>query len=85
MKKIKTNVYGEDVFSARMYCVKCRTKQYPQNIQLVTMKDGRQAYKGQCFQCGTMMFKLGVSQNDESYQTVLDRQMLLNILQSKLT
>lgn len=44
---------------ATMYCVKCRTKRDAENVQQVTMKNGKQASKGTCPVCGTSMFKIG--------------------------
>ena len=43
----------------QMYCVKCRTKRDAENVQAVTMKNGKQASKGVCPVCGTSMFKIG--------------------------
>lgn len=44
---------------AQMYCVKCRTKRDAQNVQEVTMKNGKKAAKGTCPVCGTSMFRIG--------------------------
>lgn len=43
----------------QMYCVKCRAKRDAQNVQEVTMKNGKKASKGTCPVCGTSMFKIG--------------------------
>jgi uncharacterized Zn-binding protein involved in type VI secretion len=40
------------------YCVKCKTKRTIINGEQVTMKNGRPAYKGQCAECGTGMYKI---------------------------
>jgi hypothetical protein len=43
----------------QMYCVKCRTKRDAENVQEVTMKNGKKASKGTCPTCGTSMFRIG--------------------------
>ena len=43
----------------QMYCVKCRTKRDAENVQGVTMKNGKKASKGVCPVCSTSMFKIG--------------------------
>lgn len=43
----------------QMYCVKCRTKRDANNVQNVTMKNGKPAVKGVCSVCGTGMYKIG--------------------------
>ncbi|MBN1971845.1 MAG: hypothetical protein JXR48_16945 [Candidatus Delongbacteria bacterium] len=40
------------------YCVKCRAKKKFKDGEMVTMKNGRPAYKGHCETCGTVMFKI---------------------------
>ena len=40
------------------YCVKCKTKRAMKNTSKVTMKNGRQALKGTCSNCGTGMYKI---------------------------
>ena len=40
------------------YCVKCKAKQEMKNEQVVTMKNGRNAVKGECPKCGTKMFSI---------------------------
>ena len=42
------------------YCVgpKCKTKREMVETQEVTMKNGRQAMKGKCSECGTGMYKI---------------------------
>jgi NAD-dependent SIR2 family protein deacetylase len=45
--------------TATMYCVKCRTKRDAENVEEVTMKNGKKAAKGKCPVCGTSMFKIG--------------------------
>lgn len=45
----------------QMYCVKCRQKRDADNVQGVTMKNGKQAAKGTCSTCGTGMYKIGAA------------------------
>lgn len=45
----------------QMYCVKCRQKRDANNVQGVTMKNGKQAAKGVCSVCGTGMYKIGAT------------------------
>lgn len=40
------------------YCMKCKKKREMKNPKLVTMKNGRKAYKGTCSVCGTKMFAI---------------------------
>ncbi|MBU0548826.1 MAG: hypothetical protein KJ838_00665 [Candidatus Omnitrophica bacterium] len=40
------------------YCVKCKSSKEMKNEQKVTMKNGREALKGQCTSCGTSMFRI---------------------------
>ncbi|MDD3345606.1 MAG: DUF5679 domain-containing protein [Candidatus Omnitrophica bacterium] len=40
------------------YCVKCKGKKVMKEEQKVTMKNGRQAVKGKCPDCGTGMYKI---------------------------
>lgn len=40
------------------YCVKCKAKQEMEDVQEITMKNGRPALKGVCPVCGTGMFKI---------------------------
>lgn len=42
-----------------MYCVKDRAKKTVDNVERVTMKNGKPAMKAKCPDCGTMMFKIG--------------------------
>ena len=44
---------------ASMYCVKCRAKRDANNVEEVTMKNGKKASKGVCSVCGTGMYKIG--------------------------
>ena len=44
---------------AQMYCVKCRQKRDAENVQEVTMKNGKKAAKGTCPVCSTSMFRIG--------------------------
>ncbi|MCS7117084.1 MAG: DUF5679 domain-containing protein [Nitrososphaerota archaeon] len=41
------------------YCVKCKKKVEMKNPQTVTLKNKRQATKGQCPTCGTTVYKIG--------------------------
>lgn len=41
------------------YCVKCKDKKVMDKPKQVTMKNGRDAVKGNCPDCGTGMFKIG--------------------------
>ena len=43
----------------QMYCVKCRQKRDAQDVQGVTMKNGKKASKGKCPVCSTSMFRIG--------------------------
>lgn len=45
----------------QMYCVKCRQKRDAENVESVTMKNGKPASKGVCPVCGTKMFKIGAA------------------------
>jgi len=40
------------------YCVKCKSKKEMKDAQKVTMKNGRNAMKGKCPDCGTSMFRI---------------------------
>ena len=40
------------------YCVKCKAKKNMADAQQITMKNGRDAIKGKCPDCGTGMFKI---------------------------
>lgn len=40
------------------HCMKCKTKKVIKDEQRVTMKNGRDALKGKCVDCGTVMFKI---------------------------
>ena len=41
------------------YCVKCRAKRTMKDPKNVTMKNGKNAVKGTCPNCGTGMFRIG--------------------------
>ena len=43
----------------QIYCVKFRAKRDAENVQEVTMKNGKKANRGTCPVCGTSMFKIG--------------------------
>jgi predicted RNA-binding Zn-ribbon protein involved in translation (DUF1610 family) len=40
------------------YCVKCKAKKEMKDAQKVTMKNGRNAMKGKCPDCGTTLFRI---------------------------
>ncbi|MBU4473026.1 MAG: DUF5679 domain-containing protein [Candidatus Omnitrophica bacterium] len=40
------------------YCMKCKASKEMKDEQRVTMKNGRQAMKGKCSDCGTGMYKI---------------------------
>lgn len=40
------------------YCVKCKAKKEMVSPEEVTMKNGRNALKGKCPDCGTGMFRI---------------------------
>jgi hypothetical protein len=43
------------------YCVKCRSKKQVRDPTAVTMKNGRAAISGFCCDCGTRVFRIGIS------------------------
>ncbi len=45
----------------QMYCVKCRQKRDANDVQQVTMKNGKPATQGVCSVCGTKMYKIGAA------------------------
>ena len=40
------------------YCVKCKSKRIMESMEYTTMKNGRDAAKGKCPECGTGMFRI---------------------------
>ena len=40
------------------YCVKCKSQKEMVNPERVTMKNGREALKGKCKDCGTGMYRI---------------------------
>ncbi|MCM8783803.1 MAG: DUF5679 domain-containing protein [Candidatus Omnitrophica bacterium] len=40
------------------YCVKCKAKKEMKDAQKVTLKNGRNAVKGKCPDCGTTLFRI---------------------------
>ncbi len=46
--------------SVEIYCLKCRAKTASQDIEAVTMKNGRPATRAVCVECGTKKFRIGV-------------------------
>lgn len=49
---------GEVIIMVEGYCMKCKAKREMKDIEEVTMKNGRKAYRGVCPVCGTKMFKI---------------------------
>lgn len=45
------------------YCVKCKTTRHIANPMPFTMKNGREATRGQCTVCSTTMIKIGAKVN----------------------
>ncbi|MCK4714427.1 MAG: PGF-pre-PGF domain-containing protein, partial [Candidatus Aenigmarchaeota archaeon] len=41
------------------YCLKCRKKVMMKDGKIVTMKNGRKAWKGTCTECGSRVFRMG--------------------------
>jgi hypothetical protein len=41
------------------FCMKCREKREIKDAAQTKMKNGRDAIKGKCPECGTGMFKIG--------------------------
>ena len=41
------------------YCLKCRAHREMQEVEGVTLKNGRAAARGKCGECGTTMFRMG--------------------------
>lgn len=42
------------------YCVKCRKKVVVKNPKVVTLKNKRPATRGECPECGTQLFRMGL-------------------------
>jgi len=40
------------------YCVKCKAKKEMKDEKKVTLKNGRNAMKGKCPDCGTSLFRI---------------------------
>ncbi|MCM8798663.1 MAG: DUF5679 domain-containing protein [Candidatus Omnitrophica bacterium] len=40
------------------YCVKCKAKKEMKDPEKVTLKNGRNAVKGKCPDCGTTLFRI---------------------------
>lgn len=40
------------------YCVKCKAKKEMNDAKKVTLKNGRNAMKGKCPDCGTSLFRI---------------------------
>ena len=45
--------------AVEIYCVKCKAKTASQDIEAVTMKNGRAATRSTCADCGTKKFRIG--------------------------
>ena len=43
----------------QVYCLKCRDLREVKNPQLVTLKNGRPATRGECPVCGKTVFRIG--------------------------
>ena len=43
-----------------IYCVKCKARTGSEDIEAVTMKNGRAATRSVCMECGTKKFRIGV-------------------------
>ena len=41
------------------YCMKCRMKREMQDVEQITMKNGRPATRGKCRECGTKIVRIG--------------------------
>jgi len=52
---------GEEKVDKSMYCVSCRDKKEPVNLRPHKMKNGRDAQRGECPDCGTGMFRIGAA------------------------
>jgi hypothetical protein len=50
--------WGDKIFMAEGYCVKCKAKREIADGVEEVMKNGRKAIKGKCPICGTVMFKI---------------------------
>ena len=46
--------------AVEIYCVKCRAKTPSRDIEAITMKNGRDATRSICADCGTKKFRIGV-------------------------
>ena len=46
--------------AVEIYCVECKAKIASQDIEAVTMKNGRPATRAVCVDCGTRKFRIGV-------------------------
>jgi outer membrane biosynthesis protein TonB len=48
------------------YCMKCHKKVNPANPELVTLKNGKRAIKGECPDCKTRVFSFNIKAKDEN-------------------
>ena len=42
-----------------IYCMKCKARTDPSDIEVVTLKNGRPAARATCVPCGTKKFRMG--------------------------
>lgn len=54
------------------YCMKCKAKREMEDVQYITMKNGKPATQGVCGKCGTKMFKIGKPSTIEKIAEALD-------------
>ena len=45
--------------SVEIYCLRCRAKTGSQNVEQVTLKNGRPALRAVCTVCGTGKYRIG--------------------------
>ena len=51
--------YGHAPESIEIYCLKCRAKTGSQDVEQVTLKNGRPALRALCSVCGTGKYRIG--------------------------
>ena len=51
--------YGKEWDAMQGYCLKCREKRDMNDVQRVTLKNGREAQQGTCAVCGTKITVMG--------------------------
>jgi hypothetical protein len=52
-------------FAQEAYCMKCRSKKRIRNPKFFTLKNGKTAVQGVCPDCGTKLFRIGVTAMDD--------------------